>query len=312
MKRRKIIKLGMAATVSGLLASSREYSGNGRLDSEAILQFGVVADPQYANVDSVGTRYYRNSIAKLASAIETFNKLQLDFVVTLGDVIDRDFQSFDAVMPLYEKCKHETRFVLGNHDFSVDDSMKAAVGEKLGLNKNWFAETKCGVKLIYLDGTDVSLYRDSRKSDVFRKATQLSEKLKKQGRKHIHGYNSAVGDRQLQFLKDELAASEKLNEPVIIFCHFPVMPLGAGHNLWNDAELVEIIKTCPNVVAYMNGHKHRGGYVESNDTHFLNFKGMVETEKDNAYAVVSVFADRIEVVGEGLEPKRKLVVKQRD
>ncbi len=48
------------------------------------LRFGVIADPQYAPVAPQGTRYFGNSLWKLAEAIEALNAEPLDFVVTLG------------------------------------------------------------------------------------------------------------------------------------------------------------------------------------------------------------------------------------
>ena len=39
---------------------------------------------------------------------------------------------------------------------------------------------------------------------------------------------------------------------------------------------------------------------------FVNFKGMVDTESDNTFAVVDVFADRLEIRGFGREASRTL------
>jgi hypothetical protein len=38
------------------------------------------------------------------------------------------------------------------------------------------------------------------------------------------------------------------------------------------------------------------------------FRGMVEGECDNAFARVDVYLDRIEIVGQGVEPSRVLVL----
>ena len=55
-----------------------------------LVRFGAIADPQYAPAAPRGTRYYANSLWKLSEAIEKLNGENLDFVVTLGDIIDRD------------------------------------------------------------------------------------------------------------------------------------------------------------------------------------------------------------------------------
>ena len=56
----------------------------------------------------------------------------------------------------------------------------------------------------------------------------------------------------------------------------------------------------------MNGHNHKGNYGKQKNCHYINFKGMVETEKETAYAVVRCFADRLEIDGYGLEPDQTL------
>ena len=67
-----------------------------------------------------------------------------------------------------------------------------------------------------------------------------------------------------------------------------------------------LIDRYDHVAAYMNGHNHAGNYATRRHCHYLNFKGMVETEKKTAYAVVRFFPDRLEVVGRGIEPDRSL------
>ena len=60
------------------------------------------------------------------------------------------------------------------------------------------------------------------------------------------------------------------------------------------------------VVAYFNGHQHQGGYNLRKGIHYVNVKGMVETAKETAFAVVKVYPDHLEVQGYGSEPKREL------
>ncbi|MEC9462488.1 MAG: phosphatase, partial [Pseudomonadota bacterium] len=59
-------------------------------------------------------------------------------------------------------------------------------------------------------------------------------------------------------------------------------------------------------LAYLCGHQHSGNYAEKDGVHFVNFKGMVDTEHENAFAVLSVFEGRIEILGHGREPDRRL------
>ncbi|HIG83353.1 MAG TPA: hypothetical protein EYQ23_04720, partial [Verrucomicrobiales bacterium] len=69
-----------------------------------LFRFGAVADCQYCNQTS-GVRKYSLSPQKLRDCVEHYNKLDLAFVIHLGDFIDRDFKSFATVTPIYNRLK---------------------------------------------------------------------------------------------------------------------------------------------------------------------------------------------------------------
>ncbi len=300
MNRRSVIKLMFGASVGTAMGQSQVAS------QQPSFRFGVIADPQYVDAKPSGSRHYRETIGKLENAITGLNKHELKFVVTLGDVIDRDFKSFAPMMKLYSESKAPRRFVLGNHDFSVAEEKKSDVPKVLGMEARYFSEVIEGIRFLYLDSTDVSLFAQPKEDAATQQALKLQSELKESGLKHIHNYNAAVGEKQLQWVRKELQKAALKKQKVLVFSHLPVMPLNHSHNLWNDAELVKELEASPQFVAYMNGHNHKGNYVENKGRHYLNFKGMVETAKDNAYSVVSVYNDRIEIDGFGLEPDRSL------
>jgi hypothetical protein len=297
MERRNFIKITLP-----LLTSHQLLAKNAESEKPEV-SFGVIADPQYADVGTTGTRFYRNSLAKLTSAITELNKHSLEFTVTLGDVIDRDFKSFDEILPIYKTAKAQQTFVLGNHDFEVADEDKSKVLPKLGLEKAYYSRSLGDWHFIYLDGNDVSTYRYPKESEETKAAKKRLESLNKPQAKP---WNGCIGDEQITWLSAQLDAANKTNKRFIIFNHFPVFPLNNSHNLWNDDILVELIASYKNVVAYMNGHNHQGNYAVHSACHFINFKGMVETEKATPFAIVKCFADRIEIDGFDTEPNREL------
>ena len=92
---------------------------------QPLFKIGLISDPQYCDCDPSATRYYRESLWKLDAAVDTFNAQKVDFVVTLGDLIDQYAESFDSVFPRYEKLAMPDYKVLGNHEFSmIPDSAK--------------------------------------------------------------------------------------------------------------------------------------------------------------------------------------------
>jgi len=270
------------------------------------LSFGVIADPQYADQPTKGSRHYRQSLGKLKTCIHELNSEALDFVVTLGDIIDRDFESFSEIIPIYAGLKIPHEVVLGNHDYSVADADKEKVLGVLGLKAAYRSEVRGKWRFIYLDGMDVSVERYPKSDPRTKTAMKMMQKLKKSGVKQAVPWNGALGEKQLAWLKVELDTSKKANQRVMIFCHFPLQPSGEGHTLWNSTEIVELLDGYDHVVSYMNGHKHSGDYHLHKGCHYVNFKGMVETGNKSAYAIVRCFADRVEIDGYDTEPDRVL------
>ena len=60
------------------------------------LRIGLITDLHHADKPAAGSRFYRETIAKLNSAAEEFQKSRLDFVVEMGDLIDIMFWAIIA------------------------------------------------------------------------------------------------------------------------------------------------------------------------------------------------------------------------
>lgn len=298
MKRRKFIAITLPLTLAGI----SKAAGTKQPD----LVFGVIADPQYADIDPRGSRYYRNSLGKLASAVEDLNGKKLSFVATLGDIIEKDIKSFDDIMPIYSKLNHPHYMILGNHDFSVPDEDKDKVEPAMGLKNPYYSKEINHWRLIFLDGTDISMFHRPADHPVSIEARMIFERLREAKKAEGRPYNGAVGKEQMNWLKAELDAARVANQKVIIFNHYPVVPAGNYHNLWNAEQLLDLLGKYDNVAAYMNGHNHSGNYGTREGIHCVNFKGMVETEDKTAYAVVRCYPDRLEIEGYGMEPERDL------
>jgi 3',5'-cyclic AMP phosphodiesterase CpdA len=298
MDRRNFLKCTLPLAFSGTSSAASSNTPE--------LTFGVIADPQYADQDTRGSRFYRNSLGKLESAIKELNQLPLDFVITLGDIIDTDFASFAKIMPLYDKLRAPSRFVPGNHDFDVADADKAKVLAALRMKKPYESKVHEGWRTISLDGTEVSTFRQPANDPRTQVATELLKKFRSEKRRQAASWNAAMASTQLAWLESELDAAKAKNQRAILFNHYPILPANDPHNLWNAEELVDLLARYDHIAAYMNGHNHKGNYATHHGCHYVNLKGMVETESKSAYAVVRCFADRIEIDGLGTEPDRKL------
>ncbi len=286
--------LGTWLFVKGLLAAEP--------GAKPFFSFGVIADCQYCNVkvSKSAVRQYQLSQKKLTTCVKHMNQFDLQFVVHLGDFIDRDFKSFAKVVPIYDQLKADHYHVLGNHDFSVADEHKGKVPGALGLKSRYHQFRYRGYRFIALDGNDVSLHAYPA-NDPRHKAAEETHKKLPAG---TPTWNGAVGKAQLDWLKKALGEAGRAGEKVILFCHFPVYPENV-HNLWNATELLAVVKGYSSVVAYMNGHNHAGNYGRLDNRHFVTFTGMVDTEQ-TAYAVVDVYVDRLEIKGFGRQENMTL------
>ena len=266
--------------------------------------FGAIADCQYCNVPNRGSRQYSFSAGKLEECIKELNTHDLKFVIHLGDFIDRDYDSFDKVLPTYQSLKMPAYHALGNHDFDVADKWKSKVPKRMGMQARYYDFVLEDWHFIVLDGNDVSFHAYPKDSSEYREAEVYYQENKIQSPK----WNGAVGKEQVAWMRKILEAAEVTAEKVVIYCHFPVYPADP-HNLWNAEEIVSILEKFSCVKAYINGHNHKGAYGIKNGIHFLTLKGMVETEI-NAYSIISIHHNRLIINGHGRETNRSLLIRE--
>ena len=270
---------------------------------EHLFRFGVIADCQYCAGPPAGKRLYAESVWKLTACVDHLGALGLAFVVHLGDFIDREFESFDVVAPIYAALPCDHHHVLGNHDYSVADEHKAGVPDRLGMPARYYDFEVHGWRFVVLDGNDVSLHASV-------EGTPAHDFAKTYHRTRAAGkptWNGAVGDDQLSWLDRVLTAADEAGERVVLNCHFPVYPEDV-HNLWNADEVLARIDAHPCVRAYLNGHNHAGNYGLRDGVHYLTLQGMVDTPH-TSYAVVEVSDTKLVITGFGRERDRVLVLR---
>jgi 3',5'-cyclic AMP phosphodiesterase CpdA len=268
----------------------------------------MVADVQYSDREPKRARFYRGAIEKLREAMACFRTNRVDFVMELGDIIDRDYASYATVLPEFRGAGvREQHLVLGNHEWKVAAADRSRVLSVLGLTARYYCLGLDRWRLVVMDGTELSRYATREGSPARSTADAMLRKLQSDGAMNAMAYNGGVTPQQLDWLHQELASAQAAGDRVIVLSHFPIHPPQATHNLWNDGEVQAALEQYPGVaVAHLNGHDHAGGYWQHAGIHYLTLHAMVETMEQNAFALLRLYPDRIEVVGHGRQPSYTL------
>ncbi|HEX7260449.1 MAG TPA: metallophosphoesterase [Luteolibacter sp.] len=295
MNRRNFIGLSAAASLS--IARGAEMA------EKPLVSFGLITDVQYADAEPSGERHYRKSLSKLKTAVAWLAKQNLPFTLHLGDLIDRDFKSFDAMLPLLEKLRHPVRHLLGNHDYTVEESQKRSVAAKLGMPADRYSFRSEGVRFVMLDTNEVSVYKHPEGSPEDRTAEALLEKVAAASK-----WNGGLSKDQLAWLDAELSAADLAGEPVIVCGHHPLLP--KAHQAWNADEVTGVIDRHPCVRAYFNGHHHAGDEFVRNDIPYITFKSILHEPEVNAYSAIRLFTNRLEIIGNGRERSRVIPLRR--
>lgn len=280
------------------IAFSQEVPNNILNPAKKTASFGVIADIQYADADKKGNRDYRNTLSKLEKCVAEFNNHDLAFVINLGDMVDKDYMSYDKPLAILGNLKASLHNVIGNHDFEVDDQYKDQVRKRLQ-NKTGYFDFELGdIVFIGLDGTDLSTFASVKDSKQFNTAISKYEEIKKSGSNNAYTWNGGIGDKQLKWLGKLLQKADKTGKKVVIFCHWPLLPEN-GTQLWNNKVVLSLLNNHSCVVAWIAGHHHAGGYEKAGNIHHLTFKGMVEAKSETSFGIIDLYADKLLLKGYG-------------
>lgn len=269
-------------------------------DQPGPLRLALIADCQYADAEDRGQRLYRRSPAKLQEAVDTLAALEPHALLHLGDFIDRDWESFETVVPILASMPCPVHHVLGNHDFEVADERKLDVPGQLGREQRWAAVEVQGWRILILDGNDFSY---SAWPEQHPRA-EASRRFHAEVAPDAPTWNGGIGPEQMAWLRAELVRADREGTPLLVACHFPLWPDNV-HNLWNAEEVRELLCAHSSVKIYLNGHNHAGNFAEREELPFVTLEGMLDTE-ENAFAILEIDGDHAEITAWGRATPRTL------
>jgi len=285
---RRVFLKSSAASLAGLAVSPLSYTLAAPRPNTA--RIGILTDCHYADKDTSGSKYYRESDDKLSEFIRIMKKQEVDCLIEAGDFIDEDdygdpqtIINLQTIEPIFQgsPTPHNipTYHVLGNHDMSrLSKSEFLTYITNTGINPNltYYSFDINGLHLVVLDAN----YRSD-------------------GVDYNHGNftwtDPNIPPAERTWLEADLAAAQG---PVLVFIH-QKLDLHAGYNdnycIKNDVEEIRgILEDSGKVLAVFQGHRHAGEYSYINDIHYCNLIAMVTDsgEANNCYAVIEVHPDR--------------------
>jgi predicted phosphodiesterase len=265
-----------------------------------LFSIGAIADCQFADEPDAPPRLYHTAPAKLAAAVADFNSRKLAFAVHLGDFVDKDMNSYDVLLPIAGKLRRPLHFVLGNHDFAVDDADKATVPARLGMPARYYSFVGHGWMFIVTDGNGLSSYAWPQGSAEL--AHSMAVHAARYRDKPL--WDGAIDETQMRWIDARLGEADRRGLKAMLFSHFPLWPENP-HNLWNAPDVIALLERHPSVKLWLDGHNHEGNYAVRAGIHYVNLKAMLDTE-ETAYAVLDIFADRVELHGVGRQQSMTL------
>lgn len=279
------------------------------------LSFGVVADCQAANADDFTgkirgtndefTNCYRLSPYKLEEAVRTFNEFDLEFIVHLGDFVDRSLHDADQLHRIMARAAAPLYHVLGNHEFWNNDPLEVVLAT-YNMESNYYSVRKNGNRFLMLDTCDLGVLEHPEGSMEWKRGKALIDLMQRNNAINAYHWNGGIGERQMEWLNTELTDAANNDEKAILFAHHPVFPPGTLNAL-NENEIMRMIDSHDNVAAFINGHNHGGNFGVRNGVPYVTIEGMLSS-KTNAYGIVDVYSDRLELKGYGRVPSRTLQV----
>ena len=235
------------------------------------LSFGIVTDLHYSDKAPGGSRYYRESIKKLETASEQFQKSKPNFVVELGDFIDAadsvqtELGYLKRINKDFAAISDNRHYVLGNH--CVHTLTKQEFLDGIEKKKSYYSFDEGDVHFVVLD----SCFRSD--------GTPY-------GRKNFKWTDPNIPQAELDWLEKDLAGTKK---KVVVFAH-QRLDVANSHGVKNAVAVRKVLSKSKNVLAVFQGHSHANDHKEIDGIHYCTMVAMVEGsgKENNAFSVAEI------------------------
>lgn len=252
------------------------------------MQIGLVADVHYADKEPAGERHYRDSLARLSSAIAHFNESKVDFVVELGDFIDaapsanEELDYLRRIESVYAQARCPRFHVLGNH--CVSTLTKRQFLAECGPPGPACSFDFGGFHFVILDA-------------CFR------ENGEPYGNGNSVWTDSNIPPGELAWLTTELTET---HHPTVVFVH-QRLDVDDHYGVRQRIEVRRRLEASGKVRAVFQGHNHKNDFTTINGIRYCTLPAMVEGD-GNAYALLTLGASgAMRIDGCGRQESRDFV-----
>jgi UDP-2,3-diacylglucosamine pyrophosphatase LpxH len=270
--RRAWLKSGslvLAATALDSITPAPLYAAD--TPGPAALRIGLITDLHYADKPAAGSRFYRETIDKLAEAARRFVEEKPAFVMELGDLIDAadsvetEQRWLSRINRDYSAIAVDRHYVLGNH--CVDILTKEEFLGGVERDRAYYSFDRGGFHFVILDA-------------CFRGDGQPY------GRKNFHWTDPNIPSAELEWLTADLKATDRRT---IVFVH-QRLDVSDDHGVKNAPEVRRVLESSGRVLAVFQGHSHENDYREINGIHYTVLRAMVEGSgaENNGYSLLAI------------------------
>lgn len=276
---RRAFLRGGALMLGGLCMGRPSWAESGR--KRPALRIGMVADVHHADHPARGRsggpdnlNLYRQSMGKFREAVRMFQDEKPDFVVELGDFIDKaptleeETEHLRNIEKVYAEVPCERHYVLGNH--CVDALTKEEFFALTEAKAPHYSFDAGGFHFVVLD----SCY---------------TETLEPYGRSNWDWTNANLPPEQLDWFAGDLA---KTGLPTFVLAH-QRLDGETRYDVRNAAAVRKIMVESEKIVAVFQGHSHRNDYRQVDGIHYITLVAVVAGHgpENSGYAMVSLHED---------------------
>lgn len=235
------------------------------------VRFGLITDLHYADKVNAGTRFYRETLDKLAEAAVQFEKDEIEFLVELGDFIDAadsvqlEKKYLKTVNRPFKQICEDRYYVLGNH--CVDTLNKQEFLDEVEQANSYFSFDRGGIHFIVLD----SCFRSD--------GTPYQ-------RKNFQWTDANIPEDELAWLQSDLKGTDK---PVVVFAH-QRLDVDNSYGVRNNAAVRKVLESTGNVLVVFQGHSHKNELNQISGIRYCTMVAMVEGSglDNNGYSTIEI------------------------